>query len=46
MEPRAALGVYDRATGRYTLYAGAGGPVVDVPGASAWTSARRVPEVM
>jgi len=25
MEPRAALGVYDPATGRYTLYAGADG---------------------
>ena len=25
MEPRAALGVYDEATGRYTLYAGSGG---------------------
>ncbi|HEX3537761.1 MAG TPA: xanthine dehydrogenase family protein molybdopterin-binding subunit [Stellaceae bacterium] len=27
MEPRAALGDYDPATGRYTLYAGSGGPV-------------------
>jgi carbon-monoxide dehydrogenase large subunit len=27
MEPRAALGEYDAATGRYTLYAGSGGPV-------------------
>jgi carbon-monoxide dehydrogenase large subunit len=27
MEPRAALGQYDPATGRYTLYAGSGGPV-------------------
>ncbi|MGB7037341.1 MAG: molybdopterin cofactor-binding domain-containing protein, partial [Xanthobacteraceae bacterium] len=27
MEPRAALGVYDAATGRYTLYAGSGGAV-------------------
>jgi carbon-monoxide dehydrogenase large subunit len=27
MEPRAALGVYDAATGRYTLYAGSGGVV-------------------
>ena len=27
MEPRAALGDYDTATGRYTLYAGSGGPV-------------------
>ena len=27
MEPRAALGAYDAATGRYTLYAGSGGPV-------------------
>jgi carbon-monoxide dehydrogenase large subunit len=27
MEPRAALGVYDEATGRYTLFAGAGGVV-------------------
>jgi carbon-monoxide dehydrogenase large subunit len=27
MEPRAALGVHDAATGRYTLYAGSGGSV-------------------
>jgi carbon-monoxide dehydrogenase large subunit len=27
LEPRAALGVYDAATGRYTLYAGSGGAV-------------------
>jgi carbon-monoxide dehydrogenase large subunit len=27
LEPRAALGHYDPATGRYTLYAGSGGPV-------------------
>jgi carbon-monoxide dehydrogenase large subunit len=27
MEPRAALGVYDEATGRYTLFAGSGGVV-------------------
>jgi len=27
MEPRAALGAYDAATGRYTLYAGSGGAV-------------------
>ncbi len=27
MEPRASLGVYDPATGRYTLYAGSGGVV-------------------
>ncbi|HEX3953557.1 MAG TPA: xanthine dehydrogenase family protein molybdopterin-binding subunit [Stellaceae bacterium] len=27
MEPRAAIGVYDKATGRYTLHAGAGGVV-------------------
>ena len=27
MEPRAALGAYDRETGRYTLYAGIGGAV-------------------
>jgi aerobic carbon-monoxide dehydrogenase large subunit len=27
MEPRAALGSYDNATGRYTLYAGSGGAV-------------------
>jgi len=27
MEPRAALGVYDEASGRYTLYAGSGGSV-------------------
>jgi aerobic carbon-monoxide dehydrogenase large subunit len=27
MEPRAAVGVYDAATGRYTLYAGSGGIV-------------------
>ena len=27
MEPRAALGVYDAGTGRYTLYAGSGGAV-------------------
>jgi len=27
MEPRAALGVHDEATGRYTLYAGSGGVV-------------------
>ena len=27
MEPRAALGAYDTATGRYTLYAGSGGAV-------------------
>ena len=27
MEPRAALGTYDTATGRYTLYAGSGGAV-------------------
>jgi aerobic carbon-monoxide dehydrogenase large subunit len=27
MEPRAALGVWDEATGRYTLYAGSGGAV-------------------
>ena len=27
MEPRAALGVWDEATGRYTLYAGSGGVV-------------------
>ena len=27
MEPRAALGVYDAVTGRYTLYAGSGGAV-------------------
>ena len=27
MEPRAALGVYDPATGRYTVYAGSGGSV-------------------
>ena len=27
MEPRSALGVYDAATGRYTLYAGSGGAV-------------------
>ena len=27
MEPRAAVGVYDPATGRYTLYAGSGGIV-------------------
>ena len=27
MEPRAALGDYDPATGRYTLYAGSGGAV-------------------
>src|SRR5262249_26971567 len=27
LEPRAALGAYDAATGRYTLYAGSGGPV-------------------
>ena len=27
MEPRAALGEYDPATGRYTLYAGDGGSV-------------------
>ena len=27
MEPRAALGDYDAANGRYTLYAGSGGPV-------------------
>ena len=27
MEPRAALGAYDAATGRYTLYAGSGGVV-------------------
>ena len=27
MEPRAALGVYDEAAGRYTLYAGSGGVV-------------------
>ena len=27
MEPRAAVGDYDRATGRYTLYAGSGGVV-------------------
>ena len=27
MEPRAALGHYDAATGRYTLYAGSGGAV-------------------
>jgi carbon-monoxide dehydrogenase large subunit len=27
MEPRAAIGAYDRETGKYTLYAGAGGAV-------------------
>ena len=27
MEPRAAVGEYDAATGRYTLHAGAGGAV-------------------
>src|SRR5262249_1284697 len=27
LEPRAALGHYDAASGRYTLYAGSGGPV-------------------
>ena len=27
LEPRAALGLYDPASGRYTLYAGSGGPV-------------------
>jgi len=27
VEPRAALGHYDAATGRYTLYAGSGGAV-------------------
>ena len=27
MEPRAAVGIYDAATGRYTLYAGSGGIV-------------------
>src|SRR5262249_56304132 len=27
MEPRAALGVWDEASGRYTLYAGSGGVV-------------------
>ena len=27
MEPRSALGVYDAASGRYTLYAGSGGIV-------------------
>src|SRR2546430_17116753 len=27
LEPRAALGVYDEASGRYTLYAGSGGSV-------------------
>jgi len=27
MEPRAALGVYDAASGRYTLHAGSGGVV-------------------
>jgi aerobic carbon-monoxide dehydrogenase large subunit len=27
LEPRAALGVYDKASGRYTLYAGSGGAV-------------------
>ena len=27
LEPRAALGQYDPARGRYTLYAGSGGPV-------------------
>ena len=27
LEPRAALGAYDAATGRYTLYAGSGGAV-------------------
>ena len=32
MEPRAALGAYDAATGRYTLFAVAGGPLEEVPG--------------
>jgi hypothetical protein len=45
MEPRAAVGAYDPAAGRYTLYAGAGGPVVDVPGVHARRDARRMPEV-
>jgi carbon-monoxide dehydrogenase large subunit len=45
MEPRAALGVYDRATGRYTLYAGAGGPVAGLAGQSSRPVAEEVAEL-
>ena len=48
MEPRAAVGVYDKATGRYTLHAGAGGVVrqkhelAAILGVAARRGARRV----
>ena len=47
MEPRAALGVYDAESGRYTLYAGTGGPVEECRPArrKKWRpSAGRVPK--
>jgi len=47
LEPRAALGVHDATTGRYTLYAGTGGPVEEVPASvpEKWRpSAGRVPK--
>jgi len=43
LEPRAALGQYDPGSGRYTLYAGSGGPVRQKPSSPrCWGSTPRV----